>query len=113
MSAWSGKYFLSFDLSTQSLKAILANDQLQVVSEESVNFDTDLREFKTESGVHRHSDGVTITSPTLMWVKAVDILLMKMAHNGVRFSNVGMISGTAQQHGNFFCSRFLILVLIY
>ena len=107
----TGKYFLSFDLSTQSLKAILANDQLHIVSEECVHFDTDLREFKTENGVHRGSDGITVTSPTLMWVKAVDVLLMKMAHNGVNFGDISVISGTAQQHGSVYWSSSAELTL--
>ena len=64
------------------------------------SFDTDLREFGTDNGVHRNCDGKTITSPTLMWVKAVDILMMKMISNGVKFGDVCMISGTAQQHGS-------------
>lgn len=64
------------------------------------SFDTDLREFGTTNGVHRNADGQTITSPTMMWVKAVDILLMKMMSDGVKFSDVCMVSGTAQQHGS-------------
>jgi len=96
--------YLSFDLSTQSLKVIVAkSSDMKIVYQDTINFDIELSEFKTEHGVHRHPDGVTITSPTLMWVKSIDILLMKMLQSDdVNLADVSMISGTAQQHGSVF-----------
>lgn len=82
-------YYLGLDLSTQQLKAVVVEAILDlrnpedanspifvrtiVVCEENVAFDR-LPDFGTKSGVLR-KDVTTIVAPTLMWVKALDILL--------------------------------------
>lgn len=98
-----GKTYLALDLSTQSLKAIVAGEDLNIIFEHTINFDEDLPEFKTKDGVHRHTDGVTITSPTLMWLKAFD-QMMALLHMSEKVSieEICMITGTAQQHGSVF-----------
>ena len=40
------------------------------------------------------------TTPTLLWVHALDILLEKMVHDGFDFSKVKALSGCGQQHGS-------------
>ncbi|XP_077996562.1 xylulose kinase-like [Glandiceps talaboti] len=92
--------FLGFDFSTQQIKAMAVDDTLQVVHESAVQFDTDLPEFRTQGGAHIHEDKLTVTSPTAMWVKALDILLEKMKTKGFDFSKVAALSGTGQQHGS-------------
>ena len=92
--------FLGLDLSTQQLKVIAIDDELCIVYEEVVNFDKDLPEFGTQGGVKRHEDGLTVTVPSLMWVKAFDLLLERMKSKGFCFENVVCISGTGQQHGS-------------
>ncbi|KAK7879645.1 hypothetical protein WMY93_033639, partial [Mugilogobius chulae] len=77
--------FLGFDFSTQQLK-----------------FDSDLPEFRTHGGVHIHSDRLTVTSPVLMWIQALDKLLSKMKSSGFDFSRVRALSGSGQQHGSVF-----------
>lgn len=76
------------------------DDGLHIIHEESVQFDTDLPEFKTEGGAHVHQDRLTVTAPTLMWVKALDMLLEKMKKKNFDFSSVVALSGTGQQHGS-------------
>lgn len=95
-----GKFFLGLDLSTQSLKATIIDEKLDVICEESVNFDADLPEFGTKGGVHCHEDGLTVTSPSLMWVAALDILLERMKEKKVPFGKVAAVSGSGQQHGS-------------
>ncbi|XP_041459562.1 xylulose kinase-like isoform X1 [Lytechinus variegatus] len=102
MASSESKLFLGFDFSTQTAKAIAVNDALQVVVETSVNFDHDLPEFRTEGGVHIHDDKLTVTSPTIMWVKAMDILLDRLKAHKLDFSKVAALSGTGQQHGSVF-----------
>ncbi|XP_038046512.1 xylulose kinase-like [Patiria miniata] len=92
--------FLGFDFSTQQIKAIAINDALRVVQEFLVQFDNDLPEFRTQGGVHIQADRLTITSPTIMWVKALDLLLDRMKAAGFNFSRVIALSGTGQQHGS-------------
>ncbi|CAH2281986.1 xylulose kinase isoform X1 [Pelobates cultripes] len=93
-------YYLGFDFSTQQLKVIAVNEHLRVVYEDNVQFDKDLPEFGTHGGVHIHTDKLTVTSPVLMWVKALDVILEKMKTSEFDFSKVKALSGTGQQHGS-------------
>lgn len=92
--------FLGLDSSTQSLKAMVVDKDLHVVYENTVNFDAELPAFKTRGGVHQHADGVTVTSPPLMWVAALDLLLAKMSKDRFAFKQVVAIGGSGQQHGS-------------
>ncbi|XP_075231647.1 xylulose kinase-like [Lycorma delicatula] len=90
--------YLGIDLSTQQLKGVIVDENLQILSETHVQFDSMLPEFRTHSGVVR-ADKKTVTAPVLMWVKALDLLLDKLRVCGADFSKVAALSGTAQQHG--------------
>ncbi|XP_065648659.1 xylulose kinase isoform X2 [Hydra vulgaris] len=68
-------------------------------------FDSELKEFNTQNGVHRHNDGETVTSPVLVWVKALDIILMKLAESELSLKEIEMITGSAQQHGSVFWKK--------
>jgi xylulokinase len=94
------RLFLGLDSSTQALKATIVTENLRVAHEFAVNFDADLPEFETAGGVHRHADGLTVTSPALMWVAALDLLLQRMRKEGVNFGAVAAVSGSGQQHGS-------------
>lgn len=94
--------FMGLDSSTQSLKATIVNKNLKVEQEFNILFDEALPEFKTRGGAVRHEDGLTVTSPPLMWVAALDTLLDKMRNGGVSFSRVVAVSGSGQQHGSVF-----------
>ncbi|XP_072268676.1 xylulose kinase [Pyxicephalus adspersus] len=96
----SAAHYLGFDFSTQQLKVIAVNEEFQVVYEDNVQFDKDLPEFGTQGGVHVHNDKLTVTSPVLMWVKALDIILDRMKSSGFDFSSIKALSGTGQQHGS-------------
>lgn len=91
--------FLGFDCSTQSFKATVVDGNFNQVGEWTVNFDEELPQFKTLGGVHRGEDGLTVTTPTLLWVSAFDLLLEKMKAKNFEFNQVGCISGSGQQHG--------------
>ena len=94
--------FLGLDLSTQSLKALAIDAGLGVVYETAVSFDDDLPDYGTEGGAHRHADGVTVTTPTRLWVEALDLLLERMKADGFAFGRVAAISGSGQQHGSIY-----------
>lgn len=95
----SENMYLGIDSSTQSLKAVLMNSDREIVADIAVNFDSDLPEFRTQGGVHRQSDRITVTSPAIMWVKALDMLLKRMRSADVPFEKIVAISGSGQQHG--------------
>ncbi|GCC18040.1 hypothetical protein chiPu_0021620 [Chiloscyllium punctatum] len=92
--------YLGIDLSTQQMKAMAIDDNLNVIHETSVRFDEDLPEFGTQGGVHVHDDKLTVTTPVLLWVKALDILLERMKTSNFDFSKLKSLSGTGQQHGS-------------
>lgn len=75
---------------------------LSVVHHSSVQFDSELPDFRTQGGVHIHADRLTVTSPVLMWVQALDLLLDKMKRAGFDFAGVRALSGSGQQHGSVF-----------
>ncbi|XP_077592425.1 xylulose kinase [Stigmatopora nigra] len=95
-----GELYLGFDFSTQQLKVVAIDRDLNVIHQNRVHFDSQLPEFRTEGGVHVGADGLTVTSPALMWVKALDLLLEQMREAAVDFSRVRALSGSAQQHGS-------------
>nr|KAF6311470.1 xylulokinase [Myotis myotis] len=84
------------------VKVVAVDAAMNVFYEDSVHFDRDLPEFGTQGGVHVHQDGLTVTSPVLMWVQALDILLEKMRASGFDFSRVLALSGAGQQHGSIY-----------
>nr|XP_057916883.1 xylulose kinase-like isoform X1 [Doryrhamphus excisus] len=88
--------YLGFDFSTQQLKVVAINEDLDVIHQNHVHFDSQLPDFRTEGGVHVAADGLRITSPVLMWVKALDLLLEKMQKEGFDFSSVQALSGSGQ-----------------
>ncbi|XP_059182925.1 xylulose kinase [Centropristis striata] len=94
--------YLGFDFSTQQLKVVAIDGNLNVVHQDNVQFDSELPEFRTQGGVHIHTDRLTVTSPVLMWVKALDLLLDKMKGAGLDLSRVRALSGSGQQHGSVF-----------
>uniref|UniRef100_A0A4W4E3W5 Xylulose kinase n=1 Tax=Electrophorus electricus TaxID=8005 RepID=A0A4W4E3W5_ELEEL len=101
MTTLTNSCYLGFDFSTQQLKVVAIDGNLQVIHQNNVQFDSDLPAFsRTQGGVHVHGDGLTVTSPVHMWVKALDLILEKMKNAGFDFSCVKAISGSGQQHGS-------------
>ncbi|GAA6216751.1 xylulose kinase, partial [Lates japonicus] len=105
MAAAQDSLYLGFDFSTQQLKVVAIDGDLNVVHQNHVLFDSELPEFRTQGGVQLHADRLTVTSPVLMWVKALDLLLDKMRRAGFDFSRVRALSGSGQQHGSVYWRR--------
>ncbi|XP_062235351.1 xylulose kinase [Platichthys flesus] len=97
--------FLGFDFSSQQVKVVAIDGRLDVLHQSIVHFDSELPEFRTQGGVHLHGDGLRVTSPVLMWVKALDLLLDKMKTAEFDFSRVRALSGSGQQHGSVYWRR--------
>ncbi|KAG8330818.1 hypothetical protein J6590_054106 [Homalodisca vitripennis] len=85
-------------ITSERLKGVIVNEQLEILHETNVVFDSALPEFRTHNGVVRQ-DKQTVTAPVLMWTKALDLLMDKLRVSGADFSQVAALSGTAQQHG--------------
>jgi xylulokinase len=95
----SHQLFLGLDCSTQGIKATVINEHLEQIYETVVNYDKELPQYKTEGGVIKGSDGLTHTTPTILWIHALDIILQKMKKDHFPFHKVMAISGSGQQHG--------------
>uniref|UniRef100_H0V2W1 Xylulose kinase n=1 Tax=Cavia porcellus TaxID=10141 RepID=H0V2W1_CAVPO len=93
------------------VKVVAVDAEMNIFYEDSVHFDRDLPEFGTQGGMHVHEDGLTVTSPVLMWVQALDIILEKMKASGFDFSQVLALSGAGQQHGSIYWRAGAHLVL--
>jgi xylulokinase len=102
--------YIGFDSSTQSLTATVIETEdggwrleagrRRVVAEHVVVFDEALPEFRTSHGVHAAPDGRTVTTPPVMWIAALDLLLGRLRDAGVDLAAVRAVSGSAQQHGS-------------
>jgi len=98
--------FLGFDSSTQSLKATaIGAEDLQVYKRYVINFDNDLPHFKTSGGMSASSTSTRITSPVLMWIEALDLILEKMKADNFPFDKVLALSGSGQQHGSVYWAQ--------
>ncbi|EKM81688.1 hypothetical protein AGABI1DRAFT_118780 [Agaricus bisporus var. burnettii JB137-S8] len=98
--------YLGLDLSTQQLKAILINDDLEVQHEIAVHFDRDLGEtYGVTNGAVQGPDEGEVTSPVAMWVEAIDLLMQRLKHAGVDLGSISAISGDGQQHGSVYWSK--------
>ncbi|OMJ21240.1 Xylulose kinase [Smittium culicis] len=83
--------FLGLDLSTQQIKGIVIDNSGSVVSESHV---------LTSNG-RIVKNGNRVTSPVLMWVDALELLLFKLKEKlGSKTSSIRAIGGAAQQHGS-------------
>ena len=87
--------FLGFDFSTQQIKATVINNDLKIVAEEHVNFDQDLKEYRTVHGFHEGFGG-KVTAPTIMWVKALDLIMERIRIQGIDLSKITSLSGAGQ-----------------
>ncbi|CAJ0942736.1 unnamed protein product, partial [Mesorhabditis belari] len=97
--------YLGLDLSTQQLKAVIIDDECNLVLSIAVNFDRDLSEFKTNDGVHRSENGEVVTSPVTLWLAAIDKLFEQLAETlKDDLKRIKAISGCGQQHGTVYWS---------
>ncbi|KAH8550299.1 hypothetical protein BGW37DRAFT_521521 [Umbelopsis sp. PMI_123] len=104
MASHQSDLYLGLDLSTQQLKYTVINYDHDIIAEAAVHFDKDLPEFHTTNGAI--AEGDVVTSPTLMWVKAMDILFERLSkRSDIKIDNIKGISGAGQQHGSVYWSK--------
>ncbi|PFH61021.1 hypothetical protein XA68_18386 [Ophiocordyceps unilateralis] len=92
--------YLGLDLSTQQLKAIIVNSDLETVAQAKVDFDHDLgSRYGVCAGVIVRGDEVI--APVAMWLEALDLVLARLGDAAV-LRRVRAVSGAGQQHGSVF-----------
>lgn len=97
--------FLGFDLSTQQLKIIATDSNLQHLETFHVEFDELYKEkYGITKGVISDEETGAIVSPVAMWLDALDHIFGAMKEKGFPFEKVKGISGSGQQHGSVYWS---------
>lgn len=98
--------FLGFDLSTQQLKIIATDENLEHLETFHVEFDDLYKEkYGIKKGVISNDDSGEIVSPVAMWLDALDHIFGHMKEKGFPFDKVRGISGSGQQHGSVYWSN--------
>jgi xylulokinase len=98
--------YLGLDSSTQSLTAVLIDPAARkILHQASINYDADLPEYGTTNGVLPADDPTLVHAPPLMWVEALDRLLIALRKDGFPVEDIAAISGSGQQHGSVYWNR--------
>ncbi|MFL6280837.1 MAG: xylulokinase, partial [Vicinamibacterales bacterium] len=95
--------YLGLDSSTQSLSAIVLEvdgDRRRVAFESSIPFDETFPQYGTRHGVLPADDPATATSPPLLWVDALELMMRRLQQSDLDLRQLVAISGSAQQHGS-------------
>jgi xylulokinase len=96
----TGNLYLGLDSSTQGLKATIIDENLNIVSASSLNYQKEFgSKYKISSGVIQRPGNV-VRQPTLMYVEALDLLLSRMNAEKIPFNRIVAVSGSGQQHGS-------------
>lgn len=101
------RYYLGLDSSTQSLSAIIIDAQSgQLIYQHSLNYSTELPASYsvTDGFLPSESPGV-VHAPPLMWVEALDQLLLQMKSDKAPINEIIAVSGAAQQHGTIYLGK--------
>lgn len=94
------RYYLGLDSSTQSLSAILIDAESgQLVYEQSLNYSNELPAYGVTDGFLPSEISGVVHAPPLMWVEALDQLLMRMKADNIAMNEIVAVTGAAQQHG--------------
>jgi xylulokinase len=97
---------LGIDSSTQSLSAIVFDGGTgEIVAEKSVNFGTDLPQYKAPQGFIPGGAGGEVHSDPLMWLDALDLCLQRLREGGTDLGSITAISGAGQQHGTVYLNE--------
>ncbi len=95
------RYYLGLDSSTQSLSAILIDSESgELVYEQSLNYSTELPAYGVTDGFLPSEIPAVVHAPPLMWVEALDQLLMQMKAENCPMEEIVAVTGAAQQHGS-------------
>ncbi|AEO68999.1 uncharacterized protein THITE_2118925 [Thermothielavioides terrestris NRRL 8126] len=101
-----GPLYLGLDLSTQQLKAIVVQSDLQVVSDAKVDFDQDFgAKYGIKKGVLINEEEGEVFAPVALWLESLDLVLQRLQEKNTPLGRIRGISGSCQQHGSVYWSR--------
>src|SRR3954471_12656589 len=95
--------YLGLDSSTQSLSAIVLEvkgDRRRVAFESTIAFDEAFPHYGTQHGVLPSNDPAAAASPPLLWVDALELMMLRLRQSDLDLRQLVAVSGSAQQHGS-------------
>ena len=93
--------YLGFDSSTQGLKAVVIDPvRGEIVCTAAVNFGKDLPSFQCPGGFLENPDPLVKHANPLMWLAALDLVLLRLRGESAPLDQVAAIGGDGQQHGS-------------
>ncbi len=98
------RQFLGLDLSTQSLTALVVCPAQNQIIRYSLNFDRELPQYGTQGGIPPGKNPNEALVNPLMWVEAVDRMLLWCKEEGLA-ENITALSVSAQQHGSVYLNK--------
>lgn len=81
------------------------NDNLEVLHQAEVKFDTDFTQYQTNGGVRAGENSNEFFCNPVMWIRAVETVLDRLLLQGANLITVISLSGSAQQHGSVFWNQ--------
>ena len=106
------RLYLGLDCSTQSMSAVLIDiGANRVIYERSLNFSTELKGYGVTDGFLPGDNPGVVHSPPLMWVEALDMLLLQMQADGCKMEQIIAVAGSGQQHGSVYVNGSFDAVL--
>ncbi len=91
--------FLGLDLSTQSLTALIVDPADGGMVRHSLGFDREMPHYGTSDGVLFGESPTEAVAPPMMWVEAMDRMLLMLKDEGLT-GRIKAVSVSAQQHGS-------------
>ncbi len=100
------RYYLGLDSSTQSLSATLIETETsRIVYQKTLNFSKDLSGYGVTDGVLPSNEKSVVHAPPLMWVEALDKLLLQMQDDECPMAEIIAVAGSGQQHGSVYVNH--------
>jgi xylulokinase len=106
MMSMAKRQFLGLDVSTQSLTALVVCPDQNQVLRYCLNFDRELPQYGTQGGVPPGKNPNEALVNPLMWVEAVDRMLLWCKAEGLS-GNIAALSVSAQQHGSVYLNKIV------
>jgi len=93
--------YLGFDSSTQGLKAVIIDpNRGEIICAKTVNFGRDLPSYQCPGGFLENPEPLVKHADPLLWLAALDLVLLRLKEDGAPLDQVAAIGGDAQQHGS-------------
>ncbi|KAH8271117.1 hypothetical protein KR018_012413 [Drosophila ironensis] len=102
---YSGNTYLAIKLGSQVMRAMIMDAQMNVTFTTAINYDVDLPEFNTQTGILADAAPNEALVNPVMWVKALDMLISSLASQGADLHSIVSIGGSSPNTGTIYWSE--------